>query len=611
MRLTALPFIVLLVLVGGCEVPGDEAPVPPPVIEAGRGDGDSGPAQHAKEEAERRAKEEADRRAKEEDDRRVKEEAAQREAANKERERQSALRSIDGRRSPTLRAKAAAPMVASAAEYRDGGPPTPFAPPDATMTVARRAELLAEPAASKEKRDAVVVVAEDRDSRWEAALLRQGAIVLDRSMLPYLERELYLQEASIADQDAVRLSRNEPLLLPMLPVTGREPYELLEATFWIRAGVEDFRPVLSGRSVPQAARLPIGVAESATAVLRLEEARWRDGVVTVSVAKPAAKAIVYLRKNGEEASMVVDDAEWQTDKTDPWLRRCKGGIVYYDPAAKALWRLDRAWLGGPVTRDAYIKARTRDETPLCAACRRPIPGKAKVVRPDDKATPQVWWCPDCEQTQAVAYFDGYAVPGGAHHHDHAVVEWQWVKPAPGLYPVLAPPASRGDGHAFEIGGESGWTHASLSESLRPATLLKDAPGIVCWVRGDGSSILFAADVLEGFERQVVDGAPRIRMPACDASGAQQYALEREPFERATVSIPVVGVELDVRMAMSASTRLVLAGNFALDYRNLLAGDVAISVGVDGPDLANWPTADEQREALLARLRVLVAEAVVK
>ena len=186
-----------------------------------------------------------------------------------------------------------------------------------------------------------------------------------------------------------------------------------------------------------------------------------------------------------------------------------------------------------------------------------------------------------------------------------------MTPKPGLYPVLTPPAGRGLAQAFELGGAAGWTHAELTSSLAPAKLLGDEAPRWCWVRADGSAVLLEPEEFKNLARRVDDGRQLLRMPACDAAGAQRYELEREPVELATCVIPVSAVELTIRLGMTATTRLVMAGRFALDYRNLLPGDVKIRVGVDGPDLGSWPGAEQQRAALLARLRELLSDAVVK
>lgn len=592
MRLTAMPFLVLLVLLGGCEVPGDEAPRPAPVPEQSSEDPSVATAEAARRAAAEQA--EAERR------------------AGTARDEQSEVRTVDGRRLPGLRARSAPPAVASVVAFSDPGAPSPVTPPAAKLTIARRAAPIGEPARRDEPFSSLVVVAEDEDVEWEAALLRKGAIVLDRSMLPWLERELYLQEAFVSDQDAARIARPDPQLMPALVVTGREPYDLLDSTFWIRAGVEGFRPLLSGRAAPTPGKLPVGVAESATAVLRVGKIAWRDDALAQVVVQPAAALIRYAAMAGDEAGLGAADAAWQADAADPWSRRCQGGIVCFDPESKALWRLDRAWLGGPVTRDAYIASRTRDEGARCVVCGRPVPGRSKIVKPEEKTTPVTWWCPDCKQSDEVAYFDGYAALGGAHGHDHAVVEWQWVEPASGLYPVVKPPAFRAGARAFELGGAAGWSHADLARSLAQIVAPPaGSPGRMCWVRPDGSAVLFDDDRFASFERRVVDGKQRVRMPACEPSGAQRYALEREPAEVRIVTIPIAVAEVDVRMAMSASTRLVMAGRFALDYRNLLAEDVEIPVDAGGPELSRWPSLAQQRAALLATLRQRLADALVK
>lgn len=505
----------------------------------------------------------------------------------------SATRYIDGRNLPP--APSTQPTsVASFRTYSFGSTPKALDVPNSTIRIEPLKEIPELPVAHKSASIQSVAMGR-RSLEWEAALLHRGIDVLDRSSLPTIEREIFLQEARLsATGAATRKAMQQPLV-------GREVVTLgLEhSPVWMLQN-DQFFPLLNGRSVKDSSRLPTGQHVSAQALLEASEFDVAIEAMDQPAARPTAKSIDYV----PEVLTTVKRPDqinhsWSMDPADPFHVVSDNGPVFFDPDTRALWTLTDAWFGTTVTRESYIARRTSTQRSYCALCARELIGKAKTTKPSDSETPLRWKCPDCADVQTTRYIDGYTDGSKPDAGISLTLRPTWISPRTGSYPVLS--AERAVRAA--LGSVASWLRFETANLTAETAVQKLGLGTDHdWCHIDAALL---ATLVPHTESQKLnnhfapgfDASGSFLVPAIDTNGKQIYALATEQTKQEIFQVPVLTLSVDVRAIAVADTRLLCAGTLRMSYRNLMDSAVDLPVTTEGLDLKSWPSVAKQRERL--------------
>jgi hypothetical protein len=505
----------------------------------------------------------------------------------------SATRSIDGRKRPS--AQPTNPTAVHALRtYSFGAAPQALEVPNSSVRIEPLTEVAELPVVHKSASLRSVAM-EGRALEWEAALLQRGIDVLDRSSMPQIEREFFLQEARLPATGAA------PRDIIKTPLVGREVVTLgrEHSPAWMLQN-DVFHPLLNGRSVADSIRLPVGHHIAAQALLETSDFDIAVEQTQLEAARPTAKSIDYVPQvlTAVKRPDLVEHS-WSMDASDPFHAVSKNGPVFFDPKTRALWTLTDAWVGTEVTRDAYIARRTSTLKSFCPACARELTDKAVTTKPSDKEIPMRWKCTECADVQPTRYVDGYTDGSQIDAAVSLTLRQTWVEPKAGSYPVLAAE----DAIRTVLRSASAWQQfevTSLTKETATTKLGLEADHDWCHV----DEAMLATLVPHAESRKLtdyfaagMDPAGKFLVPGIDANGAQIYVLATETTTRETVQVPVATLSVSVRAIGVEDTRLLCAGTLRLSYRNLLDSAKELPVTTDGLDLKNWPTVAQQREAL--------------
>lgn len=505
----------------------------------------------------------------------------------------SATRSIDGRKRPNATDNTPQP-VPSLRTYAFGQTPSPLQVPDSSIRVEPLADVTELPVTHKSATIRSVALPH-RELEWEAALLQRGIEVLDRSSMPLIEREMFLQEARLpATGAAPRDIIKTPLVGRELVMLGRE-----HSPVWMLQQ-ENFYPLLNGRSVADDVKLPVGRHIAAQALLETSEFDIAVEPFEREAARPTASTIDYVPQVLTSVKQPEPiEQSWSMDPTDPFHVISKTGPTFFDPETRSLWSLTDAWIGYEVTRDEYIARRTSTLKGFCQACARELQDKATATKPSDKDTPLRWKCTECADIQPTRYVDGYTDGSPADVAVSLSLRTTWTAPRTGSYPVLAAK----DAVRAVLRTASSWQKFEIDALQRETTSAQ--LGLIAnhdWCHIDESLLATVttypeSQKLVGYFGPEAQRPGTFLVPAIDANGAQIYVLATEPTSKETFQVPVVAITVQVRAVGVEDTRLLCAGTLRMNYRHLLPAAMDLPVNTKGLDSNKWPTVAQQGEAL--------------
>jgi hypothetical protein len=433
---------------------------------------------------------------------------------------------------------------------------------------------------------------------WESALLDRGIEVLDRSSMPRIEREIFLQEARLPANGTERRKKFWP------PQVGRDSFKLWgdHKPFWMLQN-DIFIPLLNGRNVAADAQLPIGHHIAAQSLLDTSEFDVTIEPLERDAARPTAATIDYIPQVVTTLPLPpATEHTWATDAADPFHLTSKDGPVFFDPEANALWTLTDAWVGYEVSRDAYIARRTSTIKSFCTACARELLDKAQTRKPSASETPLRWKCNACADILPTRYLDGYV--DGATKEDNEgtvaiTIRPTWVAPKAGSYPIL--PAN----DAASTLRRAAATWARFDPANLVAATTRQALGLGSahdWCHIDESLLATVmpqteAQKLAAFFGSTEPSTDKFMVPAIHADGSQIYVLEREATKQQAFQVPVAHIRVEVRAIGVEDTRLLCSGTLRMSYLNLLTAPVELEVTADGLSTSKWPSLARQREEL--------------
>lgn len=437
------------------------------------------------------------------------------------------------------------------------------------------------------------VLLEGGNPQLESHLLAAGLKVADRGLLPAIQREFFLQDAFTEEmgERAPIPAGEDPRPAPRL--VGLDAYDLVR--LWWMSGSGGFRPLLNGSAIPAAGKLDRGKIFPAQAILDLSEVDYQVVDHDLPVDQPTAEWIGYrpavMPGPGWEE---LRDVRWTPAADDPFRLRARAGTTYFDPVKGALWSFDEARWSAEVSRADYLSRRSGVDPEFCAGCARELDGKP--YGPDPDQHPEKWFCPECEASYDVRYYDGYFDNHTRGDVGALIAHWRWQALRPGVYPVLTPGNVEGSSHTPFYFPSGTW-----SEGLEPLTateeLLPSVGRVWAWVRSDGSAVLLPEEDLDRLWSETSDGL----LPVVDAAGEQVFLLERERHRAARFDLPVVHGRAVARMVTCEEARVILAGALEMSYLDLLDAPVRLEATSSGVDLGAWPGVAEQRAALEAEM----------
>jgi hypothetical protein len=505
----------------------------------------------------------------------------------------SATRSIDGRRIPAAQQTTPQPTQ-SVRNYTFGKTPSPLEAPESSIRVEPLTEVAELPVTHKSATIRSVALI-NRGLEWEAALLHRGIEVLDRSSMPLIEREMFLQEARLPAPGAAKCD------IIKLPLVGREIVTLgrEHSPVWMLQN-ENFYPLLNGRSVADDVKLPVGRHIAAQALLETSDFDIAVEPFEREAARPTASTIDYVPQVLTSVKQPEPvEQSWSMDPADPFHVISKTGPTFFDPETRSLWTLSDAWIGHEVTRDAYIARRTSTLKSFCLACARELHDKATTTKPADKDTPLRWKCTECADIQPTRYVDGYTDGSPADLAVSLSLRPTWMAPRSGSFPVLA----ASDAVRTVLRSASSWQKFEIDALKRETTSTK--LGLIAnhdWCHIDESllatvSTYSESQKLVGYFGPEAQRPGTFLVPAIDANGGQIYVLATEPTTKETFQVPVANLTVRIRAVGVADTRLLCAGTLRMSYRNLLPAGLELPVNTKGLDSKQWPSVAQQSEAL--------------
>jgi hypothetical protein len=134
------------------------------------------------------------------------------------------------------------------------------------------------------------------------------------------------------------------------------------------------------------------------------------------------------------------------------------------------------------------------------------------------------------------------------------VQWLWLDPKPGIYPVLEPDAADAVTGAkkFQLKADQ-WKPDMLSLAFEADALLGSAPVEWCRIDDAGMALILPpaeiASLRKALPPQADSGAGQFPMPAVDAKGAQVFELSGPTHRTTRVTIPHKASALDLRLVI--------------------------------------------------------------
>ena len=504
-------------------------------------------------------------------------------------------RFIDGRTSAPAADKAEEMSAARTLYYRFGDRPADLMPEWAPFEVPSIPSPLATPAKQANTPVSDVMLAA-RSSGWEAGLIERGVSVLDRKSLPELEREFFIQDAADGE-----------------PSEKPTSYES-EVPWESRARWQSYRgvkyPRLSGQNVEASRKLSHGKVLPAQWLLQVGEVQYSVENYKRTILRPTAEYVTYRAEvNGARQLPSLAGGSWKASATDPFLFECSGAPVYFDPATERLWTLDRAYVGGRVSRDEYIRRRTKSETPTCPECKRPVAEKSVVTGPDEALLPKYWYCSTCNFQYDVTYFDGYSDSSLPQQSTQAILRWRWLEPEAGVYAVRVPRTS-GPESSILLHNES----LSVPDLLKQADSAPSANTTWCIMELGRSALIIEPRELWylrlEFGREQRD-SKTIPLPVVDGAGRQVFKPSATPYEQIEFSVPVAQAAVEARLINTETSEVAMSGVLALSYLNLLPRSFPLPIGPNGPIDLSWPSLGAQQAQLGQELQRRLADYVAK
>ena len=457
---------------------------------------------------------------------------------------------------------------------------------------------------------------------WEPVLMSKGISVLDRESLPALEFEHFIQRASARTLEVDRILKRAVVGQDQgeyfsfnSQLVGRDDYGAPGLRWWSILG-DLARPLLNGANLSAERALAEGKVQSSKGLLEIGDFTHTETFVSLDCTQPRLPLVRYVPELDESSTLPAlmtsaspESGVWKQDESDPFHLSFEGGRVYFDPSSKSLWRVGDAWVGTTVTRTDYIARRTRTETVTCGECGQVNRDESKTIGPEAKTVPTQWECSRCMNTGKVKYLDGYRPHMSPEADSAMTIGAAWVKPEPGLYPVLRAGPNPGFPSSYSMPIKSGMTYVQCAQAMTKDLLAALGSDDLKWcmIKEDGSALVFTPlelDLLRvalGLERK-----DSLRPPKVNATGRQMFRLEHESHQPSLIKIPVVTAAVSIRLVNVETSEVLVSGVIELDYRNLLGAPRSFAVGLDGPALESWPS----REVQLAQLQAAIKRRVV-
>jgi hypothetical protein len=517
------------------------------------------------------------------------------------------IRSVDGRRAAPLSIFDDAGPANRSIKYRYGNTPAPMRPQPGTVRITATLPIANETAASKTRVGSPIVVIPQRPL-VEQQLIGKGAEVLDRTSLALLESEHFIQRAAATRQDMETWTKanNAAQQGPShVKVLGRDAAKVDGASLWI-LGEKDAKPLLNGSALAEAAKLPAGQMQAARSILAVSDTVYRTREVGMLGNRPTADSISFtpsIRGVGPESLPQALGGQWHAQADDPFHYVLQDGPIYFDAERRVFWRVGDAWVGREVTRQDFLRSRSKPLQVVCAKCGH-VHASSNPDRPNPAEHPEQWQCPECDDRMPVKYLDGYHHPSNRTAAMQLTVQAQQTEAKPGLYPVATATTTDWDLLAGAcIAGEAP-EQGDVAARLRQLRVLPE-PAAWCWLDADGTCLVIGS--AEWSQLRHSTDAAIWPIPVVDADGKQQFRLLSATHVADKVSIQVERAEVEIRITSVATGQLLVVGTVAADYLNLLTQSIDLPIYKSGPQLQDWPTIVQQRRLLDKELARRIAE----
>lgn len=519
--------------------------------------------------------------------------------------------------------------AASVLQYTYGQIPPPAEPKNGSVKVVPVAEVAQTPVRNKLGSPGRILL-EPYRSGWESYLLAKGLDLLDRREIPAMEREFFLQDArfevaslpqtveeTVSKSDnSQSKSRKEVMIGERL--LGRDVFRLKDGLtlHWVSvAGV--YFPMVGGRNLPPTERIESGRMLPANSLLDLGEIASNNADLQFDVEQPVAEKVAFVPKVAEEViPPSFTKGEWKLDEQDPFRWNYRNGVTYFDPKSKSLWCIKQALVGRVVSRADYIKRRSKTIDFHCPECDKVIAERATRQKPSDADVPVRWQCTNCKATGDVVYLDGYSasplVAAGVEVH----IQWQWLDPKPGIFPVLEPDAADPvtGMKPFQRKADQ-WKPEILTQAYEADALLGSSPFAWCKIDAAGVALLLPPAEIATLRRALPPkpdaAAGQFPLPVVDSQGAQVFELSGPTHKTTRVTVPLRASTMDLRLVSVLDSRVLCSGTMALSYQNLMTGEVTLPVTVQGLDLTGWPSVEQQAKMLEIATKVRVANVIAQ
>lgn len=505
---------------------------------------------------------------------------------------QSETQKVDRRVPPPMEPQSQGSRIESVLGYRLVDPGS-LAVADVEAPVEKRAQVPDRVAARRPIAEGALAVIANLPS-LEVALLAQGFDVVDRALLQQLEFEHFFQHAQASEAELDRVvTGTAPGSARMsfgAPLVGRDVMKSYGASWWGRFGV-GARPLLNGGDPKASGALQTGRFVSARLVLSVEGIHYDVRQEHLQSLAPAAEHVPQVPLiTGWIESDPETGTTWQAAEGDSFQFEAVGGVAYFDPERRQLWRFRNAWVGARVSRDEFRGLASSTEVHECERCRH----ATTEVKSAAGEFPLRWKCPVCEHIHDVVYLAGYCNEEHRDWDDQVTVQAEILPAAPGVYPVAPMQAPAGDLSAG-LCLSSAPRDAGEVQSLIGGLLGDREPSAVCWVREDGSALQIAAQDWRAL--RVLVGAPRWPLPAVDQDGRQRFEPATDVLVETEADLPVERGQLSMRLVDTETGRVLLSGLISSDYLAAMPAQKRVSFGPAGVRPGSWPSRDDQRAVI--------------
>lgn len=532
---------------------------------------------------------------------------------------------IDGRTNVPLPAAATQEPLTSLRTYDFGTTPPPLQPEARQHVVEPVGTPLSAPVVQEVIKGGRLVMTPHRKG-WEAPLLAAGLQVLDRSRLPALEFETFLQHAklsaasaakpAIAAQASDKPGEGSPPVAAGPRLIGRFDYNSPtgDRVHWYQEG-EFLLPMLNGSKNSPAERIEQGRVLAAQYLLELSEPRFWSVPVRLAATRPTAASVPHEAVVAGTIQLPKFEAgTWAPIKGDPFQAELLGGTTFFDPEQQALWRVERAWVGRQVPQSDFLANRRQFIDTVCPECqtrqRKEVtkPPTADLVDPN----PAHWKCPECSAEGDVRYLDGYRVDDKPISTSETILAWKWIEPTAGVYPVLQLKSlASGGSHLIRFSSASSDDNP-LATGGDPCVAEAAKNPAFCWIDDAKRGLLLPAEQLLLLQSHPHSGSVspgHLRLPLVDGDGRQRFELAGPLHTACSADLPCRFAEVEVRLLRVQDARVLAAGSLALSFFHVMPDAVKLPVFVEGIDLTTWPSEQAQDHQLLQELHKRVAAAI--